>query len=1409
MALGLFLLLYQILSAFGTPLQWLGACMIRTLLSICTNECPSRRISRIVSSTRVVADARVIDETRRKIENILPLESIHGRNEIDSHADTVVFGPNWIVLHYTARECDVSPYSEDYAAKTNIPIVTGASTWTDPESGLDYVLVIHEGLWMPDFVKHSLINPNQLRSFGTTVDDNPFAGPMSVASPDDEIRVPMSAAGTNIYFESRTPTQRELDECPHIHLTSEHPWDPHTIKFPNVSAVYRDSSVTEEYHGNPQDPDEIYNVDGFQRRLLASVRVKDIPRKVEASAVVRDVATPPTFYSKERRADVTPETLADRWLIGLETAKKTLKYTTQRFIRSALLPVSRRYKADRIYSLPQLQGEWFTDTVDGRVKSRDGNRYGQIFANEAYFATIYPMDAKQKAGDALRIFCQEFGIPETLRYDGSKEQKERGTEFQHQVRKHGIKTHMAEPELHNQSPAEGVVREVRRRWYRTMFRNRVPKIFWDYGMRWVCDTMSRTYTRGHRIDGGIPLQKVTGETVDISQYLEFAFYEHVNYQDNGGMSEVQVGRWLGIAKHVGGEMTYWILQSNLEIVARSTVWRITNLEKETDSMKTALKEYDEEVKRRLKENDFPEVDGDKPTPEAWADLVEGDEDFREEFFKVYQDSDIKEADDMPSPEIMDESFINMELALPRDGDGPEFARVKKRMRDSEGNPIGRASNNLAEDTRVFEVEFADGHTASMAANAISENLFAQVDQEGNRLLLMEDIVDYRSTNEALKAADAFTVSRDGKRKRRKATTKGWEFLVRWKDGAETWVCLKDMKDSYPVQVAEYAVEKRIHEEPAFAWWVPHTVRKRNAILSKVKSKYWQRTHKFGIRIPKSVAEAKKIDAENGNTLWWDSICTEMANVRIAFEEYEGPLTVDGKPKGYKPLTVHMVFDIKLGENYRRKSRLVADGHKTEAPPSLTYSSVVSRDSVRIAMLLASLNGCDILSCDIQNAYLTAPCREKYYVVAGPEFGSDQGKCMIVTRALYGLPSAGATFRAFLGEHLYEMSYRPSLADPDVWMRPAVKPNGEEYYEYILCYVDDIIAISMNPMDTMKAIQRKFKLKGDKAEPPEDYLGAQLSKMTTARGTTCWTQSSDKYVRESVKNVEAFLEKKGRKLPSRCVTPVKSGYRPELDATAELAIEGHRYYQEMIGVLRWAVEIGRLDILLEVSLLSQYLAAPREGHLEQVFHVFGYLKQNPKRKLAFDPDYPDIDESRFTKYDWYDFYRECKESIPPNMPPPRGKPVSIHCFVDANLAGNTVTRRSQTGILIFCNRAPVLFHSKKQLTVESSTFGSELVAMKNAIEMIEALRYKLRMFGVPLVGPADIFCDNEAVTKNCSIPESQLKKKHHSIAYHRNRMSVANGTCRIAKEDTDTNLSDLFTKLLPEERRNFLIDGFMY
>ena len=138
----------------------------------------------------------------------------------------------------------------------------------------------------------------------------------------------------------------------------------------------------------------------------------------------------------------------------------------------------------------------------------------------------------------------------------------------------------------------------------------------------------------------------------------------------------------------------------------------------------------------------------------------------------------------------------------------------------------------------------------------------------------------------------------------------------------------------------------------------------------------------------------------------------------------------------------------------------------------------------------------------------------------------------------------------------------------------------------------------------------------------------------------------------------------------------------------------------------------------------------------------------------------------------------------------------------------MTRRSTTGIIFFVNGAPIPWYSKIQNTIESSTFGSEFVALKIATESIEGLRYKLRMFGVPIEGEARVFCDNESVVKSNTYAESALKKKHCSVAYHKVREAVAAGKILIYYESTNTNLADLLTKPLPDHKRKPLIQALL-
>jgi hypothetical protein len=116
-----------------------------------------------------------------------------------------------------------------------------------------------------------------------------------------------------------------------------------------------------------------------------------------------------------------------------------------------------------------------------------------------------------------------------------------------------------------------------------------------------------------------------------------------------------------------------------------------------------------------------------------------------------------------------------------------------------------------------------------------------------------------------------------------------------------------------------------------------------------------------------------------------------------------------------------------------------------------------------------------------------------------------------------------------------------------------------------------------------------------------------------------------------------------------------------------------------------------------------------------------------------------------------------------MPPPMGNPVEMFCFVDADHAGNLATCCSHTGIIIFLNKSPTVWYSKRQNTIESSTFGSKFVALKTAVEIIIGLRYKLRMFGVPLAGPTNVFCDNQSVVHKASTPETTLTKNTMQFA----------------------------------------------
>ena len=311
-------------------------------------------------------------------------------------------------------------------------------------------------------------------------------------------------------------------------------------------------------------------------------------------------------------------------------------------------------------------------------------------------------------------------------------------------------------------------------------------------------------------------------------------------------------------------MSYWILPKSGILISCATVQWMPLNEFSRDEIQKQIAEYESGLEKRL-ESVSAQL-STHPNPENMPQshllsLENEDSEFIEEFMRVQNNDDVPLEED--NVEATPDPYLHMEFTLPRGVDGaPANYEVKKQVVDNDGKPKGIWTNNYMTDTAEYVVADLDGNEEVITTNMIAKNLLAQTDDKGHRHLMLDEILDVKTDKDAvpkewgLQANHHCTTTRVH-------TLKGWHVLARWKGGMTEWVELKDMKDSYPVEMAEFAVASQVQDEPAFAWWVPYTMKKRNQIISKIKSKYWQRTHKYGVHMPKSVKEAYKIDKETG------------------------------------------------------------------------------------------------------------------------------------------------------------------------------------------------------------------------------------------------------------------------------------------------------------------------------------------------------------------------------------------------------------------------------------------------------------------------------------------------------------------------------------------------------------------
>ena len=454
-----------------------------------------------------------------------------------------------------------------------------------------------------------------------------------------------------------------------------------------------------------------------------------------------------------------------------------------------------------------------------------------------------------------------------------------------------------------------------------------------------------------------------------------------------------LGHVLGPAHGDGNEMAQWILKASGSVVPRRSLRPLHHAEVHSSRELNKRKAFDALIERRHGTAISPPKPVEESDDKTFAPYEDEDEAMR-------SIPDIEDAVDANRTLLNQapayDRLINAEVALQLD-ERMASGKVSKRAVGPDGRISGKYHEDPNLNSILYEVEFSDGQVREYTANTIAESMLAQVDSEGVRTTMMEGIVDYRKNDAvAVQKQDQYVYNKNGRRRMRK-TTMGWELLVKWRDQSESWVRLCELKESHLIETAEFAMARGIQDQPAFAWWVPFTLRKHDAIVYAIKSRVRKVTRKIGIEIPLDVEHTGQLDKSNGNDLWAKALAKEMYNVGVAFE-----ILAAGQraPKGWRLATGHLIWDVKM--DFTRKARWVLDGHKMSTPEGTTFAGVVSRESVRIIFVDAALNGIAIYAADIRNAYLQAPSSQRDYIICGPEFRLESiGRIALIHRALYG------------------------------------------------------------------------------------------------------------------------------------------------------------------------------------------------------------------------------------------------------------------------------------------------------------------------------------------------------------------------------------------------------------------------
>ena len=1278
----------------------------------------------------------------------------HTNNQlVDRGANGGLAGSDMRVIYKTHRKINISGI--DNHEVNGLDVVTAATLLNTSLGKVIGIFNEYAHLGKGSFIHSS----GQLEWFKTHVDEKSIkVGGNQLITTLEGYSVPLLIKDGLAYATSLgRPTDQDMDTYPHVFFTSPDEWDPSVLDHdPPPLDGLDPSQVLDQPFGDPM----LDAYGDFNERIIANLNILlDAPPEDYGSYIANlhqgSSQEPDWNALRPFFAWTSPSSIQDTFNV---TTRHGSAPHTQDYIK-------KHFKSrNPVFNIPRRSEAVATDTIFSDTPAvDDGSTMAQFFCGQdTLVCDAYGIKSTKQFINTLSDNIRKRGAMDTLISDGGKyEISKRVTDLLCSL---FIQDYQSEPYHQHQNKAENRFGLAKRYTNTVMNTSGCPAFCWLLCLQYICVVLN--HLASPTLQGICPVQALEGTTPDISFLLHFSFYEPVYYRIDSSepdlnfpsSSNEKKGYWVGFADNQGDSLTWRILTEDTQKIiirsgVRSALRTTTNQRLASPSGEGTTLPFPIPYSQQS-QNYLPLDPLDASTPN----------------FEHFVKSQTGEDEDNPIPmaNIDIPNLLGRSFLLPPEDNG-ERHMAKVIDIDDHGQTLEDIKSKL----KINKDQAEEIMSYNQLMDYIQKGTDAEEDPDS--LFKFRDIVAHQGPLE----------STDPNHKGSK-----YNVMVEWESGEVTYEPLTLISKDDPITCAVYAKKHDLLDTTGWKHLKRYAKTSKRLIRAVKQSRIRQvrasARYQHGFQVPKDYNDAMRLDKENGNTHWQDAMDLELTQIHEykVFKDTGKAKFHNGKvvtPDGFQKIRVHFVYAVK--HDGRFKARLVADGHLTKEPVESIYSGVVSLRSLRMVVFLSQLNNLEIWGADVGNAYLEAYTDEKLCIMAGPEFKELQGHLLVMVKALYGTRSGGARWHDRLFDILQELKFKPSKADPDVWMRPE---QGGTCYEYIAVYVDDLAIAAKDPQAFCNELKKKYNLKLKGVGPLEYHLGCTYKKDPDG------TLAADprRYVNKILESYERMFKEKPRK--SR--PPLEGGDHPELD-TSELCDEHQtKQFQTLIGQLQWLISLGRFDIAVHVMSLSRFRAQPRKGHLDRAKRIVGYLLFLPDGAIRFRIGEPDFSSLKDQEYDWTrTVYSGACEQIPHDIPKPLGKHVQTTHYVDANLHHDLATGKAVTAALHFLNQTPIDAYTKRQSTVETATYGSEFVAARTAVDQIIDIRTTLRYLGVPIRDKSYMFGDNKSVVTSSTIPNSTISKRHHLASYHRVREAIAAKFTSFHWKDGKSSPADILSK----------------